>query len=133
MSTRILIIAHAPLANALRACALHVFPECSSEVLAVDVPPQEAPEDTLSAALLRLDTDPGRDTLVLTDVMGATPANIAQRLVSGLNSRLVAGVNLPMLLRTVCYRHETLESLTRRALDGGAQGVCQLEGKQVNS
>jgi PTS system ascorbate-specific IIA component len=133
MSTRILIIAHAPLANALRDCALHVFPECSSEVLAVDVPPQEAPEDTLSAALLRLDTDPGRDTLVLTDVMGATPANIAQRLVSGLNSRLVAGVNLPMLLRTVCYRHETLESLTRRALDGGAQGVCQLEGKQVNS
>jgi PTS system ascorbate-specific IIA component len=133
MSTRILIIAHAPLANALRDCALHVFPECSSEVLAVDVPPQEAPEDTLSAALLRLDSDPGRDTLVLTDVMGATPANIAQRLVSGLNSRLVAGVNLPMLLRTVCYRHETLEALTRRALDGGAQGVCQLEAKHNNS
>jgi PTS system ascorbate-specific IIA component len=133
MSTRILIIAHAPLANALRDCALHVFPECSSEVLAVDVPPQEAPEDTLSAALLRLDSDPGRDTLVLTDVMGATPANIALRLVSGLNSRLVAGVNLPMLLRTVCYRHETLEALTRRAVDGGAQGVCQLEAKQNNS
>ena len=133
MSTRILIIAHAPLANALRDCALHVFPECSTEVVAVDVPPHEAPEDTLSAAMLRMDADPGRDTLVLTDVMGATPANVAQRLVSGLNSRLVAGVNLPMLLRTVCYRHESLEALTRRALDGGTQGVCQLEGKPVNT
>jgi PTS system ascorbate-specific IIA component len=121
------------LANALRDCALHVFPECSSEVLAVDVPPQEAPEDTLSAVLLRLDSDPGRDTLVLTDVMGATPANIAQRLVNGPNTRLVAGVNLPMLLRTVCYRHESLDQLIERALDGGKKGVCRLEGNPVNT
>jgi PTS system ascorbate-specific IIA component len=54
MSTRILIIAHAPLANALRDCALHVFPDCSAEVMAMDVPPHEAPEDSLSAARLLL-------------------------------------------------------------------------------
>lgn len=133
MSTRILIIAHAPLANALRDCALHVFPECSAEVLAVDVPPHEAPEDTLSAARDLLSAKPECDTLVLTDVMGATPANIAQRLVSEVKSKLVSGVNLPMLLRTVCYRHESLDQLTERALDGGTQGVCRLEGNPVNS
>lgn len=133
MSTRILIIAHAPLANALRDCALHVFPECSAEVLAVDVPPHEAPEDTLSAARDLLSAEPECDTLVLTDVMGATPANIAQRLVSEVKSKLVSGVNLPMLLRTVCYRHESLDQLTERALDGGTQGVCRLEGNPVNS
>ncbi|NDG14622.1 MAG: PTS fructose transporter subunit IIA, partial [Betaproteobacteria bacterium] len=38
-------------------------------------------------------------TLVLTDVMGATPANVAQRLVNSQDAKLVAGVNLPMLLR----------------------------------
>ena len=78
MSTRILIIAHAPLANALRDCALHVFPECTSAVIAVDVPAHEAPEDTLNAAQLLLQADPLQDTLVLTDVLGATPANVAQ-------------------------------------------------------
>jgi len=133
MSTRILIIAHAPLANALRDCALHVFPECSAEVMAMDVQPHEAPEDTLTAARLLLAAEPQSDILVLTDVMGATPANIAQRLVSGLNFRLIAGVNLPMLLRTVCYRHEKLDQLTDRALDGGTNGVCQLEGNPVNT
>jgi PTS system ascorbate-specific IIA component len=126
MSTRILIIAHAPLATALRDCALHVFPECAEEVVAIDVPPQEAPEVTYVHALQRLQSDSFVQTLVLTDVIGATPANVAQRLVNGKEAQLVAGVNLPMLLRTVCYRHEDLEALTRRALDGGTQGVIQL-------
>ena len=48
MSTRILIIAHAPLAHALRECALHVFADSAHSVLAFDVPPQAAPEDTLA-------------------------------------------------------------------------------------
>ena len=126
MSTRILIIAHAPLATALRDCAIHVFPECAEEVVAIDVPPQEAPEVTYASALQRLQSDRFLQTLVLTDVIGATPANVAQRLVNNKDAQLVAGVNLPMLLRTVCYRHEDLQALTRRALDGGTQGVMQL-------
>ena len=126
MSTRILLIAHAPLASALRECALHVFPDCASEVMAIDVPAHEAPEDTLQTARLRLGPDLNESTLVLTDVFGATPANIAKRLVEGVQSRLIAGVNLPMLLRTVCYRHEPLDVLTQRALSGGAQGVMQV-------
>ena len=133
MSTRILIIAHAPLAKALRDCALHVFPECADEVLALDVPTHEAPEDTLSAARRMLAAGSQQDTLVLTDVAGATPANVALRLVQGLNTRLVAGVNLPMLLRTVCYRHENLTELTQRALDGGTKGVCRLDADRTNT
>lgn len=126
MSTRILLIAHAPLASALRDCALHVFPDCAHAVIAVDVLPDASPEDSLQAAQQLLGTPINQDTLVLTDVFGATPSNVAKRLVSGMQSRLIAGVNLPMLLRTVCYRHETLEVLTQRALSGGAQGVMQV-------
>ena len=133
MSTRILIIAHAPLANALRDCALHVFPECGGEVIAVDVPPDEDPEDTLRHAQKCLNALTGNSTLVLTDVMGATPANVAQRLVGAGASCLVAGVNLPMLLRTVCYRHENLDELTHRALDGGTKGVCQIPAAAVKT
>jgi PTS system ascorbate-specific IIA component len=128
MSTRILIIAHAPLATALRECALHVFPDCTGEVIAIDVPPDEAPEDTFASAQHLLDVEPGQQILVLTDVIGATPSNVAQRLVQAHESSLIAGVNLPMLLRTVCYRHENLEELTSRALEGGTQGVLQLSG-----
>ena len=124
MNTRLLLIAHAPLAQALRACALHVFPDCASDVLALDVPPNEPPEQTLAAARALLARCGGAGVLVLTDVLGATPCNVAQRLVDGGGrARLLAGVNLPMLLRAVCYRAEPLETLAARALDGGAQGM----------
>ncbi|MBP6221059.1 MAG: PTS fructose transporter subunit IIA [Limnohabitans sp.] len=119
----ILIIAHAPLANALRECALHVFPDCASGVLAVDVRPNDAPEVTLAEArraMTALGTD---QVLLLSDVFGATPCNVAQQLNDGQHTRLVAGANLPMLLRSVCYRHESLEALAARAHAGGTQGV----------
>jgi mannose PTS system EIIA component len=63
---------------------------------------------------------------VLTDVFGATPCNVAQKLVDGVGSRLVTGVNLPMLLRAVTYRQEPLESLVTRSLAGGTQGVMSV-------
>ncbi|QNP47086.1 PTS sugar transporter subunit IIA [Diaphorobacter aerolatus] len=125
MTTHILIIAHAPLAHALRECALHVFPECEEEVLALDVPPNETPETTQATAQVMLDQHPG-PVLLLTDVFGATPCNVAQRLTDGQRVRLLCGVNLPMLLRAVCYRTEDLESLVSRAMVGGTQGVMQV-------
>ncbi|MDP3607037.1 MAG: PTS fructose transporter subunit IIA, partial [Polaromonas sp.] len=64
--------------------------------------------------------------LVLADVFGATPCNVAQKLVDGVRSRLITGVNLPMLLRTVSYRHEALDALVARAVMGGTQGVMQV-------
>ncbi|MDY0106473.1 MAG: PTS fructose transporter subunit IIA [Giesbergeria sp.] len=126
MSTHIFIIAHAPLAQALRECALHVFADCGDSVMALDVQPQAAPEDSLAQARNMLEAHPGSPILVLTDVFGATPCNIAQRLVEGRHARLVTGVNLPMLLRTVCYRAEPLDALVQRAVVGGTQGVMQV-------
>jgi PTS system ascorbate-specific IIA component len=126
----ILLIAHAPLANALRQCALHVFPDCGAGVLAIDVQPNLSPEETLGAARIALDQlsrQPQVDgVLVLADIFGATPSNVAQKLVDGLSSRLITGVNLPMLLRAVSYRHESLDTLVSRAVIGGTQGVMQV-------
>jgi PTS system ascorbate-specific IIA component len=122
----IFIIAHAPLASALRQCALHVFPDCGAGVVALDVQPNVPPEETAAQARILMEQMGTRSTLVLTDVFGATPCNVAQRLVDGERSKLLCGVNLPMLLRTVSYRHEPLEALTARALVGGTQGVMQV-------
>ncbi|SEA65263.1 PTS sugar transporter subunit IIA [Acidovorax soli] len=126
MSTSILIIAHAPLAHALRECALHVFADCGDSVAALDVQPSAAPEASLAQARSLLEQLGTHSTLVLTDLFGATPCNIAQRLVDGVGSRLVAGVNLPMLLRAVSYRAEPLDAVVTRAVVGGTQGVMQV-------
>ena len=122
----IFIIAHAPLASALRQCVLHVFPDTGAGVLALDVLPDMPPEETLAQARTMLAQANNTHTLVLADIFGATPCNVAQQLVDGVNAKLITGVNLPMLLRTVCYRHEPLDSLVARALVGGAQGVMQV-------
>ena len=90
--------------------------------------PAEAPEVTLANARALLASHGGLDlpTLVLTDIFGATPSNVAQKLVQDLPARLIAGVNLPMLLRSICYREEPLEQLLARAATGGSQGVMQV-------
>jgi PTS system ascorbate-specific IIA component len=87
-------------------------------------------EDTAQAALpaLRQAAADG-SALVLVDVFGATPSNIALRLselAGDLKLKIVAGVNLPMLLRSVCYQDESLDGLAARAAAGAIQGVIQV-------
>jgi mannose PTS system EIIA component len=119
----ILIMAHAPLASALRACALHVFPESANAIAVVDVQPNLRPEETASSARIAMESLGCDRVLVLTDMFGATPSNVAARLVDGQQSRLVAGVNFPMLMRVVNSRHESLEALVNRAVDGAKSGI----------
>lgn len=122
----ILILAHAPLASALRQCVLHVFPDSAAAVVALDVLPNVPPEESLAQAQALVRQLDLPNTLVVTDVFGATPCNVAQRLVDGVHSKLITGVNLPMLLRTVSYRHESLDALISRAMIGATQGVIQV-------
>jgi PTS system ascorbate-specific IIA component len=125
----ILLIAHAPLASALRAAALHVFPDAGAAIQALDVQAADAVEDTLASAQGALAALPANQcVLMLTDVYGATPCNVAQRLADGACARLLAGVNLPMLLRAVSYRHEPLQAMMRKAMDGGVQGIVPVAG-----
>ena len=126
MNNRIFIVAHAPLAQALKACAMHVYPECAAEVLALDVKADDTPEQSLLAAQQLWLGVPEGDVLVLTDVLGATPANVAQQWARDRKAKIIAGVNLPMLLRSVCYRHEPIEGLVPRAMTGGALGVVEI-------
>lgn len=126
MTTGILIIAHTPLASALRECVLHIFPDSARSIVALDVQSNAPFEQTLAAARAAMVQLGQPQTLVLTDVFGATPCNVAQKVVDGASSRLIAGINLPMLLRAVTYQREPMDGLVARAMAGGTQGVMQV-------
>ena len=122
----LLILAHAPLASALKAVAEHAFPDCAGQISALDVLPTMPVEEVEALGRTMLEQLAAADVVIFTDVFGATPCNIAQRLADGVHVRVVAGVNVPMLWRTLCYPHESLEALVARALAGAAQGVMQV-------
>lgn len=122
----LLIVAHRPLAAALREVAGHVFPECLEHVAALDVAPDQPPEQVEARAREVLAQLGWPHVLVLTDVFGATPCNVAQRLADGVDVRLVTGVNVPMLWRLLGHLGEPLEALVARAVAGGSQGVMQI-------
>lgn len=120
----ILIIAHAPLASALKECVAHIYGGLPARIGAIDVLPDSDPVQVVALAqseIERLREDNGM--LVLTDMFGATPANIASRLATVPGVRVLAGVNLPMLVRGVCYRTCELDTLVDKALAGASKGI----------
>lgn len=120
----ILIIAHAPFATALRDCVSHIYGGLPARIGVIDVTADCDPVATLSHArseVARLTEENG--VLVLTDIFGATPANIAAQLAAQPNVRVLAGVNLPMLVRAVCYRSTSLDTLADKAQQGGSKGI----------
>ena len=122
----ILIIAHAPLASALKAVAAHTYPDCSCPMEALDVMPDMSVEAIEAQGRVLLKGMPATEALVFTDVFGATPCNAALRLADNPNVRVIAGVNVPMLWRCLCYADETLEAMAARAVSGAMQGVMQV-------
>ena len=122
----LLIIAHAPLASALRSVAQHAFPDCASQLAALDVRPDMAVEEIEAQGRQILEQIRTPDALIFTDVFGATPCNVAQRLADGVHVKVVAGVNVSMLWRTLCYGDESLDSVLARAVAGATQGVMQV-------
>ena len=130
----ILIVAHTPIASAMLSFAEHVYGAVPDHVRAVDIPPHEDAkvsfERVLEAAKGVISDEA---LLVLTDVMGATPANVASRLItqqlkSGTSLKVIvlAGLNLPMLMRAVSYRTDALELLVQKTLQGGQNGILRL-------
>jgi PTS system ascorbate-specific IIA component len=134
----ILLIAHAPLASALAQSAQHVYscaPErAESRLKVLDI---EANADVAQAVArgrdLIVEIDQGDGVIVLTDAFGATPGNIATQLNQPGKVAVVAGVNLPMLLRTLCYRDGDLAATVEKALAGGTQGVMQVANTAVQN
>lgn len=122
----LLIIAHAPLASSLKAVAQHTYPDEAGALEALDVTPGMALEDIDRLAREKLAKVAAPEALIFTDVFGATPCNVAQKLADGIHVKVLTGVNVPMLWRALCYAQEPLDALVARALSGASQGVMQV-------
>jgi len=126
----ILLVTHNGLGDSLIDCVRHVLgnvpPHLKSlSVLADDDPAvKEAEARALIAQL-----DNGKGVLLLSDVFGATPCNIARRVCQPGRIEGVAGVNLPMLLRVSCYTNKPLAELVQRALEGGKECIVTIDSE----
>ena len=123
----IFLITHASYGESLIQCACHVLNHRPVQIAQLGVSAQDDPLDALPLArdMLSL-VDKGRGVLILTDIFGATPANIAMKLLEPGHIEAVAGVNLPMLLRALTYRDKDFETLVTRTVAGGRDGILNM-------
>jgi PTS system mannose-specific IIA component len=124
----ILIVSHGAFGESLIHSASHVLGKRPPYLRQLGVTVHDEPESTLPVAedLIRF-LDQGAGVLVLTDIYGATPSNIACRLLRAGRVEGIAGVNLPMLIRALSYREEPLATVRDKALAGACEGVVRME------
>ncbi len=125
----ILIIAHGTLGDSLIHCATHVLGKRPSLLKQLGVSVHDDPVELLPLAralVNELNEEEGGGVLILSDIYGATPCNIACRLMEPGRVEGVSGVNLPMLVRALSYRNEPLDALVEKAIDGGNGGILHI-------
>lgn len=123
----IFLITHGTLGESLIQCACHVLNQRPPQIAQLGLSAQDDPLDILPTARTMLGwVNDGHGVLILTDIYGATPCNVAAKLREPGRIELIAGVNLPMLLRVLTYRERTLPTLLTRAIAGGCDGVMQV-------
>ena len=120
----ILLITHGSFGEALLQNACHVLNKRPVQLNQLGVAAQDDPLDLLPLARQMLSlVDSGNGVLILTDIFGASPANLAGKLLERGRIECLTGVNLPMLLRALTYRDKGMDILLQRARDGGRDGV----------
>jgi len=124
MSVGLLLITHNTIGSALLETATNMLGHCPllTETLAV-VPDSDPVQLREQAEAMLEDLDQGDGVLILTDMFGSTPSNIATSLGRGSEVAVVSGVNLPMLVRVLNYPHLGIGSLISKALSGGCDGI----------
>lgn len=131
MTVALLIMCHDDLGQALYGAAINTLTHNPLPTKIINVYQTGEPDELLAVAKDTIETlDNGSGVLVLTDMYGATPSNIACRLNNDHNVQVVSGINLPMLIRTLNYPKLPLQQLAEKAVSGGRDGImsCRAGG-----
>lgn len=124
MNVGIVIVTHGQAGQALIEVAEFILDQSLSGIRHIPFSQSEA-HATSDAELRSVlqDSDHGDGILILTDLVGASPANLVSGLLQDFNAIMVSGINLAMLLRVWNYRNQSLEVLARKAVAGGKRGI----------
>ena len=128
MTVGLIIITHSDIGKPMLQTACTMIDACPLQVAVLEIPLDHDTESLYlkaRAELQKLET--GEGVLVLTDMYGSTPSNIASRLNEDHNIRIVTGLNLPMLVRVFNYANQTLDELAEKAMSGGQLGIVNVE------
>ncbi|AXK39270.1 PTS fructose transporter subunit IIA [Crenobacter cavernae] len=124
----VLLLCHYQLGDALIECATHVLGGPPERCAALAVGRDEDPDVVEEKARRLIDVlDAGDGVVVLTDLFGATPANVAARLAEPGHVRVAAGLNLAMLVRALCYRGLAIDDVMIKALEGARNGILDMQ------
>lgn len=124
----ILLVTHGTFGESLIQNVCHVLNRRPPLIAQLGVAAQDDPLDVLPLARLLLrEVDGGSGVLVMTDIFGATPANLALKLLDPGRVEGVAGASLPMLLRALTYREKGMEIMLQKAISGARDGVLNMQ------
>lgn len=132
MTVSILLITHEDIGNAMLHIAQQTYGELPLPVTPVTVSYRCDPDvlfKKLKQFIHQLDT--GHGVLVLTDMFGSTPCNLARSLETVGNVKVISGLNLPMLIRVLNYPALELASLAEKAVSGGKEGVIDCDNTLI--
>lgn len=123
----VLVISHEPLGTALLGCTRHIFGRLPPQLAALDVIPDEDPaEATRASRELLSRINDGSGVLVFTDVFGATPSRIASALAEPNRVAVIAGVNLPVLVKALSNRRLPLEEAKQLVMEAGRSAIFEV-------
>jgi len=124
----VLIIAHDALGESLVKAVTHVLGARPPQFEVLSVAASDDPSQVLPRAHALADQlDTGDGLVVISDIFGATPCNLAVKLARPGRVEVISGVNLPMLVRAFTYRTKGMDTLVKKAISGGCEGVLHVD------
>lgn len=130
MSVALLLVTHKKIATSLIEVASSIVNDAPENMAYIEVPMDASVENIENVIKDKLDLlDQVDGTLILTDMYGSTPSNIATKFIHQNNTHLISGLNLPMLVKIMNYRDLPLAELSEKTLYGGKESITLQEEK----
>ena len=128
----ILIIAHGNFGDSLIQCMTHVLGKKPPGIAAIQVAGTDSPRELMPSAQRMVSAlDDGSGVLIITDIFGSSPSNLACKLLVSGHVEAVAGANVPMLVRAITYRERSMDVLLKRVVSGGCEGVFHIAADPI--
>lgn len=128
MSVGLLFLSHDGIGSSILGTAMQMIDDCPFKTKLLTVEQDSDPDELIAhTRILIEELDSGEGVLILTDLYGPTPSNIATACAKNAYVCAVAGLNLSMLIKVMNYPDLSLSELADKAVSGGQQGIAKIQ------